>query len=689
MISWRFSGFLLGLSWVASACLPLATQAGTFKRITIDGSFTDWAGVPALVDDGVDSAANVVDYGKVYVANDDDYLYVRFTTSKIVNPFTSHENIFIDTDNDSSTGYQTHVGSELLIQGGTGYQEKSGVFNAGTIEGLDWKAMPTDNAADFEIRISRRAKYSSDGLPVFVGDMIQLVLEAETASFAAGEFAPGIGGAQYEFAAAPPVAHGTTSLVALTATEWLYDDSGSVPMTTWREVDFDGTAWKTGTGLFGYTSQPAAYPVPIKTALTKDRTAYYFRTVFPWTNDSRGLALVASNYVSDGAVFYLNGAAVSRLRLGTGTVTNGSTATGSAQPVGALSVLAIPPVALVEGTNVLAVEVHVDLGTPADLVFGLSLIASDQVAPQITDSTQPTNRTVIEGMSTTFNVPFLGAERLFFQWYKGSVAILDATNATFTLGPVTAEDAGNYQIKISNALASGITSRFAVLKTKALPAKIADATLPTDLTVVQGREARFTVTADGSPPFNYQWLKDGAPIVGATNATFILPAARVTDAGQYAVQVGNRLVDRANSRAATLIVQRDLTGPTITSVQGGPNEVIINFSEPVDPVTARAVSNYLVNPGVTIQKAIVEAITPQTVRLETLGQILGQAYHVTVSKIEDLFKNAISPASKVTFRSTILIDGSFDDWAGVPIAISDPADTMTHSKFSASAFARA
>ena len=184
MISWRFSGFLLGLSWVALACLPLATQAGTFKRITIDGSFTDWAGVPALVDDGVDSAANVVDYGKVYVANDDDYLYVRFTTSKIVNPFTSHENIFIDTDNDSSTGYQTHVGSELLIQGGTGYQEKSGVFNAGTIEGLDWKAMPTDNAADFEMRISRRAKYSSDGLPVFVGDVIQLVLEAETASFA-------------------------------------------------------------------------------------------------------------------------------------------------------------------------------------------------------------------------------------------------------------------------------------------------------------------------------------------------------------------------------------------------------------------------------------------------------------------------------------------------------------------------
>src|SRR3954467_9735348 len=102
------------------------TAPSTFKHITIDGTFADWAGVPPAFEDAADSTTSA-DYKTVYVAHDDDFIYIRFTLHTPHAQFTSHENIFVDTDDDPSTGYSLFIGSEMLIQGGTGYQEANGV----------------------------------------------------------------------------------------------------------------------------------------------------------------------------------------------------------------------------------------------------------------------------------------------------------------------------------------------------------------------------------------------------------------------------------------------------------------------------------------------------------------------------------------------------------------------------------
>src|SRR5262245_53050015 len=89
--------------------------AGTFKNINVDGSFGDWAGVPLADSDPLDNPAGV-DYSDIYVANDDSYLYIRFTLHTSANPFTFMQNIFIDADNDLGTGYgASGLGSEMLI----------------------------------------------------------------------------------------------------------------------------------------------------------------------------------------------------------------------------------------------------------------------------------------------------------------------------------------------------------------------------------------------------------------------------------------------------------------------------------------------------------------------------------------------------------------------------------------------
>lgn len=48
--------------------------------------------------------------------------------------------------------------------------------------------------------------------------------------------------------------------------------------------------------------------------------------------------------------------------------------------------------------------------------------------------------------------------------------------------------------------------------------------------VVAGQSATFSVTASGLGEVSYQWKRNGAPVSGATGRTFIIVAARLTDA---------------------------------------------------------------------------------------------------------------------------------------------------------------
>jgi autotransporter-associated beta strand protein len=62
---------------------------------------------------------------------------------------------------------------------------------------------------------------------------------------------------------------------------------------------------------------------------------------------------------------------------------------------------------------------------------------------------------------------------------------------------------------------------------------------PANVTVSHGQSTNFTVTATGIPDPTYQWLKNGAPISGATAANYSIASAVATNAGSYAVVVNN------------------------------------------------------------------------------------------------------------------------------------------------------
>jgi hypothetical protein len=113
---------------------------------------------------------------------------------------------------------------------------------------------------------------------------------------------------------------------------------------------------------------------------------YYLRGHFQLAAKSPGTSLMFTAFIDDGAVFYLNGHEIHRLRMPEAPtpitndlVANGFACSGDATCPDEFTVSAPLTDFLVEGDNLLAVEVHnYNLRSP-DITFGLTLVDAQRV----------------------------------------------------------------------------------------------------------------------------------------------------------------------------------------------------------------------------------------------------------------------------------------------------------------------
>lgn len=179
---------------------------------------------------------------------------------------------------------------------------------------------------------------------------------------------------------------GTTSVTNITSqvvkllditNSWRYDNSGSDLGTAWREPAYADSSWPAGAGLFGRETTPAEYPFPFVTfipapAQANGHNTVYYRTHFHWDGSLSNIVLVSTNYVDDGAVYYLNGVRSGSLRMPASV--SYSTTAGDQPNEGAPEFLVLTNQPVV-GDNVMAVEVHQVNGSSSDDVFGMQLAA--------------------------------------------------------------------------------------------------------------------------------------------------------------------------------------------------------------------------------------------------------------------------------------------------------------------------
>ncbi len=166
-----------------------------------------------------------------------------------------------------------------------------------------------------------------------------------------------------------------------TGASWRYS-AGARPAGSWTAIAYSDTAWDTGQAQLGYGDADEATVIPFGPGPNPDPNdkyiSYYFRRSFPVPNRSSIGNLRLRILRDDGAVVYLNGTEVRRTNMASGpvhetTISKSKVDTFEEQHFFSFDV---DSALLVEGRNVLAVEVHQwDVSSP-DVSFDLELAAN-------------------------------------------------------------------------------------------------------------------------------------------------------------------------------------------------------------------------------------------------------------------------------------------------------------------------
>ncbi len=105
----------------------------------------------------------------------------------------------------------------------------------------------------------------------------------------------------------------------------------------------------------------------VATTLSETAPTSYFRKSFTFPGDPAHTTLRLTHTVADGAVFYLNGIELLRPNMPGGTITHPTQASSIVTSPGSSGAITVPPDALLNGTNVLAVSLHKAAASPGVL----------------------------------------------------------------------------------------------------------------------------------------------------------------------------------------------------------------------------------------------------------------------------------------------------------------------------------
>jgi uncharacterized repeat protein (TIGR03803 family) len=180
--------------------------------------------------------------------------------------------------------------------------------------------------------------------------------------------------------------------------------------------------------------------------------------------------------------------------------------------------------------------------------------------PVITE--QPTNEGVLEEATATFSVGTAPDALIAFQWRKNGANLTDggtisgSTTSNLTISNVVSGSVGNYSVVLSNVAGVQVSSNALLSIVASKPVIVQQ---PTNLTVLPGAPAIFSVGAIGNTPYFYTWMFNGktlpntAPYSGVTTSNLTLTSVSPSNVGTYSVVVGN-VLGSTNSTGATLSI---------------------------------------------------------------------------------------------------------------------------------------
>ena len=192
------------------------------------------------------------------------------------------------------------------------------------------------------------------------------------------------------------------TLIAAGATGWSYLDDGSDQGSAWKEPAYNDSLWAVGDAPLGFGSVND-HPFPGPWINPERNITVYFRKNFEVTNSSLITEATARVMSDGGAIVYLNGTEIARDNMPADPVDFETEALSDSNiREGNIDVFTFPPSAFVEGTNVIAIELHNGSAGSSDMGMDLQL--------DVTALNTPGDAITIDGPTTVRTRSFDGNE---------------------------------------------------------------------------------------------------------------------------------------------------------------------------------------------------------------------------------------------------------------------------------------
>ena len=148
---------------------------------------------------------------------------------------------------------------------------------------------------------------------------------------------------------------------------------------------------------------------------------------------------------------------------------------------------------------------------------------------------QPRDRAIPVGQSTSLDVTATGLAPLNYQWRFNGTNIAGATNASLPLPSVQPSTSGSYDVVVANSIET-IYSEPAIVTAYSSPIISSQSG---GQTVSVGATVTLVTSASGDPAPRYQWRLNGVILPGANNSSLVLTNMQATNSGVYSVVAGN------------------------------------------------------------------------------------------------------------------------------------------------------
>jgi hypothetical protein len=245
--------------------------------------------------------------------------------------------------------------------------------------------------------------------------------------------------------------------------QWKYFDIGADQGIAWRAPAFNDNAWASGPAKLGFGDDQATL---VNGGPSTNRfITTYFRRAFPVGNAAAYTNLSLRVLRDDGAVVYLNGGEVFRHNMPAGPVTSGTLASVPVNGADETTFFGtnLSPGLLVNGMNVIAVEIHQANATSSDLAFDLELNGAGNLPPIVSLGSPAAGTTLAAPADIAINALPFDSDGVItrVEFFINGRSVGEDTGAPYTL-QWTNVPTGNYALNAAATDDSGAISTSAI-----------------------------------------------------------------------------------------------------------------------------------------------------------------------------------------------------------------------------------